>query len=116
MISWLVTAEGMVKLCWEQVYKSDTKFEDKEAVKILARLCIRTVLLLCNKQGKGRESRTFESLQEIQQTFQEEVGKGSSSFSSMVEVPVDQVEQQLDDTKVWSLQDCFFFTVFFWFE
>ena len=112
----LVTAEGMVKLCWEQVYKSDPKFLDREAVKILAKLCIRTVLFLCNRQGKGSESRIFESLQEIQQAFQEEVGKGSSSWSSMVEIPVDQVEQQLDDTKVWSLQDCFFHSFLFWFE
>ena len=103
----LATAEAMVKLCWEQVYKIDPKFEDKEAVKILARLCIRTVLFLCNKQGKGKETRIFESLLEIKQTFEEEVGKGSSSCSSIPEMPVEQVEQQLDDTKVWSLQDSF---------
>lgn len=59
----LATAEAMVKLCREQVYKSDPQFEGKEAAKILARLCVRTVVEIPVEQVEQLDNAKVWSLQ-----------------------------------------------------
>ena len=98
----MVQAEGMLKLAWEQMHKQDPTFSDKVAVKVLAKFFIRTLLFLCNKQGKGKEKKVFSSLDEIREAFKDDVQQGSSGSSAG---PAQPGDSQVVDNKVWSLQD-----------
>lgn len=97
----LEKAESLLRTAFDTLQKADGTFQDQENVKLIARLFIRSGLWLCKKSGKGQESRTFESLDEIHEAFKEEAsGKavaGPASSSSASEVlGVDE--------KVWTLQ------------
>ena len=97
----LEQAESLLRTAFDTLQKADGTFQGQENVKLLARFFIRSGLWLCKKSGKGQESRTFESLDEIHEAFKEEAsGKavaGPASSSSASEVlGVDE--------KVWTLQ------------
>lgn len=52
--------------------KTSTGLKNKKHVILLARLMIRCALLLTKKEGKGRESKVFGSLQAITEAFYSE--------------------------------------------
>ena len=95
----LEQAESLLRTAFDTLQKADGTFQGQENVKLLARFFIRSGLWLCKKSGKGQESRTFESLDEIHEAFKEEasgkaVAASSSSASEVLGV----------DEKVWTLQ------------
>ena len=94
-------SENLLRTAFDIFQRADPTFVDKENLKLLARFFIRAGLWLCKKSGKGTETRTFESLDEIHEAFKEEAkGKavaGPASSSSGQEV-------LSGDEKVWTLE------------
>ncbi|CAE7277707.1 unnamed protein product [Symbiodinium necroappetens] len=103
-------AEELMKMCWDLLQNLQW-MQQKRGVSIFAKMQIRTALFLCKKSGKWKETRVFQSLQEIQEVFTQEVeaaksqGESSSGQSHGGSMSSGTGASGSTDVKVMSLQD-----------
>ena len=71
-------SEKLLKLAFQQHQGALANKKDTQMVKTFARLLIRTALWLFKKEGKGRESKVFGTLEAINETFKDELQGGAS--------------------------------------
>ena len=64
--------EDLCSLAWETLCQGHLQ-TDKKGITLMGRLLVRVVLVLTNKSGKGREQKVYNNLQEVNDTFVEEL-------------------------------------------
>ncbi len=92
--------EKLLRLAFDTMRKADPGFEDKNNVKHLAKLFIRSALFVVKKEGKGREAKVYGSLDAIHEKFEEE----TKPVSQPLEAAAASSASQPEENKVWSLQ------------
>lgn len=95
--------EKLLRLAFDTMHRADPAFEDKNNVKHLAKLFIRSALFVVKKEGKGRESKVYGSLDAIHEKFEEEAKSVSQPLEASAATS-SASSSQPEDTKVWSLQ------------
>ena len=64
--------ENLCSLAWETLCNGHLE-TDKKGITLMGRLLVRVVLVLTNKSGKGREQKVYANLEEVKDTFAEEL-------------------------------------------
>ena len=64
--------EDLCFLAWETLCQGHLQ-TDRKGITLMGRLLVRVVLVLTNKSGKGREQKVYNNMQEVNDTFVEEL-------------------------------------------
>lgn len=72
------TAETLLSLSWNLLSNTGSLHE-KKGVRAMGHMMIRTALLLVKKEAKGKEGKTFGTLQKVHEAFTAEVGDGNAA-------------------------------------
>ena len=78
------TAETLLSLSWNLLSKTGNLHE-KKGVQAMGRMMIRTALLLVKKEAKGKEGKTFGTLQKVHEAFTAEVGEENAGAATAAE-------------------------------
>ena len=78
------TAETLLSLSWNLLSKTGNLHE-KKGIQAMGRMMIRTALLLVKKEAKGKEGKTFGTLQKVHEAFTAEVGEENAGAATAAE-------------------------------
>ena len=97
--------QKLLGLTFQQTMGTDASLSDKVAVKVLAKMFIRTALLVTQKSGKGKGKRSLDSLDEICKAFAAEL-QGPQAGTAQSSAGAEGANPSLAwDDKVLSLQE-----------